>query len=273
MDYCACIVIEERQHEQPEQLEERQPEPLKEQLPEVQPEHREQLEERQPEQLAESEQTTEDREPEQLEERWQTEQMMGRLTGELVEQVIEGKREHSLEQIVTQPEQLGSERQPEKQLVERSQPARRVQPMAVERQFKQPVKRSRPLEERLYIEEGLKGRPINGNWSKQKMEMVFDPSDHEAMKKEIQLLAELEHQAKEGIRAPMLKLVLLLPERNQNYRQIEGTIVQSITVQWPFTLHSPLLKSLSKGFISNRSNVGVIICNHGESNTPHLNGA
>ena len=84
---------------------------------------------------------TEDREPEQLEERWQTEQMMGRLTGELVEQVIEGKREHSLEQIVTQPEQLGSERQPEKQLVERSQPARRVQPMAVERQFKQPVKR------------------------------------------------------------------------------------------------------------------------------------
>lgn len=39
------------------------------------------------------------------------------------------------------------------------------------------------------------------------------------MKEEMELMAELEQQAKEGVWVPTLELVLLLPERNQNYRQ------------------------------------------------------
>ena len=52
------------------------------------------------------------------------------------------------------------------------------------------------------------------------MEMAIDPPEHETL----ELMVMLEQQAKEGVWAPTLELVLLLPERNQNYRQIEGPI-------------------------------------------------
>ena len=70
-----------------------------------------------------------------------------------MEQIMEEKHEHCLERIVGHLGQLGSKTQPEKQLAERLQPAGMVLPMVVERQFKQPMKRSRPLEEKRYIEE------------------------------------------------------------------------------------------------------------------------
>ena len=215
-------------------------EQLEEQLAEGQPEHLEQLEERQPGQLAVPEQMTENKEPEQLEERRQTGQMVDRLTGQLAEQVIEGKPDQellSLEQLVGQPEQLGTERQPEQQPVERSQPAGREQPMAVERQFKQPA---RPLEERLYIEEGkpkkqmkykgLNGRLTKGNRLEQKMEILPEP------------------------------------RRTQNYRQIEGPVQiqkwKQLNQSWLLELMVNLCSTKVWGvFLSiiahNGANVGV----------------
>ena len=124
--------------------------------------------------------------------------------------------------------------------------------MVVERQFKQPMKRSRLPEEKRYIEEGFNVGLTNGNWSEQKMEMAIDPSEHEALKEDMELMAELEQQAKEGVWAPTFKLVLLLLERNQNYRQIEVPVQKQVNSSWmpqgqsklmvnPGVLFSPLL--------------------------------
>ena len=94
------------------------------------------------------------------------------------------------------------------------------------------MKRSRLLEEKHYIEEGFNGRLTNRNWSEQKMEMVIDRSEHEAMKEDMELMVALEQQAKEGVWAPMLELELLLPERNQNYRQIEVPVQKQLNSSW-----------------------------------------
>ena len=64
------------------------------------------------------------------------------------------------------------------------------------------------------------------------MEMAIDPSEHEALKEDIELMVALEQQAKEGVWAPTLELVLLLPERNQSYRQIEGPIQKQLNSYW-----------------------------------------
>ena len=263
--------LAEGQHEQleemqPEQLAEGQHEQLEEMQPkegqheqlEVQPEQlaegqHEQLEEMQPEQLAEGQhehEQLEERQPEQLAE-GQHEQLEERQPKPLKEQLAEVQPEHREQLEGRQPEQLAE-----------SEPMMDREPKLLER----PMKRSRPLEEKRSIEDGFNVRLTNGNWLEQKMEMAIDPSEHKAIKEDMELMVALEQQAKEGVWAPMLELELLLPERNQNYRQIEGPVQKQVNSSWIPQGQSKLMVNLRSvkvwGVVlstiaHNGSNIGV----------------